>query len=55
MELAPEEYASGWTVNQTLLADIYPTQENIVILHYDGQKYTSSCREGNEYEFNYSF
>ena len=55
MELAPEEYAVGWTVNQTLLVDIYPTQENIVILHYDGQKYTSSCREGNEYEFNYSF
>tara|TARA_B100000900_G_C20590898_1_gene721540 strand:- start:513 stop:1022 length:510 start_codon:yes stop_codon:yes gene_type:complete len=55
MELAPEEYAVEWTVNQTLLADIYPTQENIVILHYDGQKYTSSCREGNEYEFYYSF
>lgn len=55
MELALEEYAEGWEVDQTLLADIFPTQENIVILHYNGEKFTSSCREGNEYQFNYSF
>ena len=27
----------------------------IVILHYNEQKYTSSCRAGNNYEFNHSF
>jgi hypothetical protein len=55
MELALEEYRENWKVNQTLLADIYPTQENIVILHSDGEKYTNSCREGNNYEFTHSF
>ena len=55
MAMPFEAYKEHWTVSHTLLADIYPSQENIVILHYSGQKYTSSCREGNNYEFNHSF
>ena len=55
MELAPEAYEGPWDIRQTLLADIYPSQENIVVLHWSGQTFTSSCREGNDYQFNYTF
>jgi hypothetical protein len=55
MEMPVGAYKEGWMVSHTLLADIYPSQENIVILHYNEQKYTSSCRAGNNYEFNHSF
>lgn len=55
MEMPIDAYKKDWMVSHTLLADIYPSQENIVILHCNGQKYTSSCRAGNDYEFNHSF
>jgi hypothetical protein len=50
-----EELAGPWSVKFTLLADIYPSQENIVILHYGTEKFTNSCREGNDYFFTHSF
>ena len=50
-----EELSGNWTITHTLLADIYPSQENIVIFHYDGRKQTSSCRESNEYRLNFDF
>lgn len=50
-----EELSGNWTITHTLLADIYPSQENIVIFHYDGRKQTSSCRESNEYSLNFDF
>tara|TARA_Y100000385_G_scaffold291892_1_gene373634 strand:+ start:703 stop:1224 length:522 start_codon:yes stop_codon:yes gene_type:complete len=55
MKMPVEAYKEHWLVSHTLLADVYSSQENIVILHYRDQKYTSSCREGNNYQFNYSF
>lgn len=50
-----EDLSGNWTITHTLLADIYPSQENIVIFHYDGRKRTSSCRESNEYRLNFDF
>ena len=55
MEMAVDAYKKDWMVSHSLLADIYPSQENIIILHCNGQKYTSSCRAGNDYKFNHSF
>ena len=50
-----EELSGTWEVRQRLLNDIYPSQENIVIFHYDGRTQTNSCREGNEYYLSFDF
>ena len=50
-----EELSGNWSIKHTLLADIYPSQENIVIFHYDGRKQTNSCRESNDYRLNFNF
>lgn len=45
-ELAPQT----WTFNVWMLADIFPSQENIITLfRADGSRTTNSCREGNDY------
>ena len=54
-EASWEELAGPWSVELTLLSDVYATQENIVILHYGDEKFTNSCREGNAYRFSHSF
>ncbi|MEY2963333.1 MAG: hypothetical protein RL754_594 [Bacteroidota bacterium] len=50
-----DELSGEWEVRQTLLSDVYTSQENIVIFHYDGQKKTNSCREGNGYLLSFDF
>jgi hypothetical protein len=50
-----EELKGIWEVELTLLADIYPSQENIVIFHHDGEKQTNSCRDGNDYQLQFEF
>jgi len=50
-----EELKGKWEVELTLLADIYPSQENIVIFHHSEEKQTNSCRDGNEYHLQFEF
>ncbi len=50
-----EELAGSWLVQSEFLADIYPTQENIIVFHYDGNQKTNSCREGNRYQLMFDF
>jgi len=49
------ELSGNWSIHHTLLADIYPSQENIIVFHYDGSKKTNSCRESNDYHLNFNF
>jgi len=49
------ELSGNWSIKHTLLADVYPSQENIVVFHYNGSKKTNSCRESNDYRLNFNF
>jgi len=45
-----EDPVDVWMLNVWTLADIFPSQENIITFyHADGSRETNSCREGNEY------
>jgi len=50
-----EDLSGEWRVRNEVLADIYPTQENIVLFYYDGAQKTNSCREGNNYTLTFDF
>ena len=50
-----EDLSGEWRVRNEVLADIYPTQENIVLFHYDGAQKTNSCREVNNYTLTFDF
>ncbi|MCH1533523.1 MAG: hypothetical protein L7S65_01050 [Schleiferiaceae bacterium] len=50
-----EDLSGKWSVQNEFLADIYPTQENIVLFHYEGDQQTNSCREGNNYRLQFGF
>ena len=54
-EKSLEALSGKWRVRNEFLADIYPTQENIVLFHYDGDQKTNSCREGNDYTLTFDF
>jgi hypothetical protein len=54
-EKSLEALSGQWHVRNELLADIYPTQENIVLFHYNGDQKTNSCREGNNYTLTFDF
>lgn len=54
-EKSLEALSGDWLVRNEFLADIYPTQENIVLFHYDGDQKTNSCREGNNYTLTFDF
>lgn len=41
--------AGNWTIDHLFFTDIFPAQENIVILHRGSEKRTNSCRKGNSY------
>lgn len=46
-------HESPWTFHVWTLADIFPSQENIITLYdLDGSRNTNSCREGNDYILN---
>lgn len=42
-----------WDIEITTLADIFPSQENIVTFYHGSERRTNSCREGNNYHLEF--
>lgn len=43
------------TIDHRVLADLFPSQENIVTVFYGKKRKTNSCREGNNYKIEFTF
>lgn len=53
--LGPVDIANvdRWEVEVSTLADIFPSQENIVTFYHGSERRTNSCREGNNYHLEF--
>lgn len=53
--LGPVELSSveSWDIAVSTLADIFPSQENIITFYQGTERQTNSCREGNNYHLEF--